>query len=111
MRYPPSGFALLALMGCGADRNDPGPQAQTPTEQITNRIQLSAEMMGNLGITFYTVERGNLQMILEVPGQLVVPDDREWVIRTPSSGRLALAVSRWTSVEAGDVVAELTTPA
>ena len=97
----------LLLVACSPNQAT-GPQ--TPDQPITNRIHLSPEMMGNLGITFADVERGALQIFLEVPGQLVAPDNRKWTIRSPSAGRVALYVSRWATVQQGDVVAELTTP-
>ena len=100
--------ALLLSVGCSSDLTETTPPAVD--QQITNRIQLSPEMMGNLGITFAEVDRGVLQLFLEVPGQLVAPSDRQWTVRTPSAGRVQLRVSRWATVREGEVVAELTTP-
>ena len=91
--------ALLFLASCSPDQTATAPH--TPDQPITNRIQLSPEMMGNLGITFADVERGALQIFLEVPGQLVAPEDRKWIIRTPSAGRVAIHVSRWATVTKG----------
>ena len=104
----PSSVGVLLLVACGADPTEPA--GQEPDTPITNRIQLSPEIMGNLGISFATVESGALQMFLEVPGQLVAPVDRSWTVRAPSEGRAALHVAKWATVEKGDVIAELTTP-
>ena len=100
--------ALFLSVGCGSEPSEtPSPAVD---QQITNRIQLSPEMMGNLGITFAEVDRGVLQVFLEVPGQLVAPSDRQWTVRAPSAGRVQLRVPRWAVVEPGQVVAELITP-
>ncbi len=100
---------LVALSACGPE---PGQhQEDAPQAPPTNKIALTAEAIGNLGITFATVERGVLQQTLDVPGRLRVPDDRHWTVRTPSAGRVRLKVPQWATVERGDVVADLSTPA
>ena len=100
----------LLLVPAGCDSETPQEPGVEPPK-TTNRIALSPEIIGNLGITFAEVTRGRLEHTLDVPGRLIVPDDRHWMVRTPSAGRIALRVERWATVERGDVVAELSTPA
>jgi RND family efflux transporter MFP subunit len=100
--------ALFLLAACGGERTPT--ETHGPQPAVTNHIELSAETIGSLGITFAKVERGRLQRTLEVPGQLAVPAERRWTIRAPADGRLALAVARWAKVETGEMVGDLLSP-
>lgn len=96
---------LLALVAaCGAP--DPVP-TKGGGELPTNRIHVPPEVVGNLGITFRKAEQGRLEIRMDVPGRLEVPEDRRWSIRAPAAGRVRLLKERWAQVRAGERIGEL----
>jgi membrane fusion protein (multidrug efflux system) len=95
-------LALLAACS-GAD---PAPEA-TATDVPTNRIHAPSEVVANLGITFRKAEQGRLELHMEVPGRLEVPEDRRWILRAPAAGRVRLGKERWARVRAGERIGEL----
>lgn len=99
---------ILCVPACapGDGVKDPGQQAPA----ITNRLAVPPAVVGNLGITFEQATRGRLGTWHQVPGQLEVPESSRFSLRAPARGRIVATVARWASVEAGAVVAELSSP-
>ncbi len=85
---------LFALGGCGgaAPTATVGVAAPPP---ITNRIALPPEVVANLGITFEKARRGRLETRLRVPGRVEIAPEARYVVRAPSSGRVAMRAARW----------------
>ncbi len=104
-------LALTALsMLASCSRDDPSEAPNKADTSITNRIAVPSEVVANLGITFAQATRGKVGSWIPVPGELYVPGSHRWNLRAPAQGRLTAVAPRWKEVEAGDVVAELTTP-
>ncbi len=104
-------LALTALsMLASCSRDDPSEAPNKADTSITNRIAVPSEVVANLGITFAQATRGKVGSWIPVPGELYVPGTHRWNLRAPAQGRLTAVAPRWKEVEAGDVVAELTTP-
>lgn len=103
-------IAVLAVLGgCGGGAPSEQPR-RSSAPAITNRIPLPAEVVANLGITFEKARRGRLETRLRIPGRVEVAPEARFVVRAPSSGRLALKTARWQRVAKGEVVAELLSP-
>ncbi len=96
-------FATLAAACGGAARAPESPGVEPPT----NRIHVPAEVVANLGITFRQAESGRLEIRMEVPGRLEVPEERRWMLRAPARGRMRIAKERWSEVRAGERIGEL----
>jgi RND family efflux transporter MFP subunit len=98
-------MSVLSFWAC--DRTvDDQPPAKAP--EITNRIELSSEVINNLGITFVQATRGKLGKWKQVPGELEVPESSRWTIRTPARARLLSVVPRWRVLVKGAEIARLT---
>ena len=100
--------SLLGNAACTRTEQAAEPVATTPT--ITDRIEISPEIVNNLGITFETAVRGKLGVWHPVPGQLEVPESRRWTLRAPARARLESIAARWQVMERDAVVATLTSP-
>ena len=103
------GGCLLTLVACSGAHEEPhSPTAEdTPP---TNRLDVSPDVVANLGIRFATATRGKVGRWLTVPGELHVPPHHQWSVRAPATGRLLRTAPPWSVVQAGDVVAELQSP-
>lgn len=102
------GSVLLVLQGCSQEPVQGDEQAGSP--QVTNRLAVPPDVVNNLGITFEAATRGRLGLWRQVPGELVVPDRSQWVLRAPARGRVVSTASRWTAVDAGEVLVTLASP-
>lgn len=101
---------LISLApGCGArgtdrDESSAGGAAPATTKADTpasNRIDIPAPVRSNLGITFATVERRNVERTLRVPGRFELLPTARREHRAPLSGRVELLVSQYQTVEPG----------
>jgi multidrug resistance efflux pump len=102
---------VLALSACSTD----DPPAEEHSEDTapagpTNRIDIPAAVVQNLGITFAKVERRRVDRTLRVPGAFEVPPEAERVYRMPVGGRIALLVAQYGRVQAGDAIATVDSP-
>lgn len=100
---------LSMALGCS-----PEPPAQPPEgagPELTNRIPVPPEVITNIGITFATAERGRLHHWLRVSGSLELPDDRRWRITAPVQGRIEMRVRVGESIQEGDTLGTLKSPA
>lgn len=100
---------LAALSGCGGGTS-PEASRKSVAPAITNRIPLPADVVANLGITFEKAKRGRLETRLRIPGRVEVAPEARFVVRAPSSGRIALGAARWQHVVKGEVLGELVSP-
>ena len=96
----------LLTVGC-QDAEEPSAPKTGGGAPPTNRIQVTEDIQSNLGITWVTARRGRLEQRVSVPGELVAPPGRQWMIRAPLPGTLAKVAAQWSPVKEGDVVAEL----
>jgi hypothetical protein len=106
------GAALFLFVCAGCSREepsgDPAPQGQTSTP--TNRLQVPPEVVNNLGITFESATRGKLGVWRSIPGRLEVPEGKRFTLRSPAAARVLTTAARWQRVQAGDVLATLSSP-
>jgi len=99
---------ILSLLSTGCGKTDDSRPDGAPAEKPpSNHIELSDDIRTNLGITWATAREGRLEQRISIPGELVPPPDRQWVMRAPFAGTLTNVAARWTPVKAGDVVADL----
>ena len=105
-------IVVCGLLGTSCDNAAPdsGGAGDNSTETITNRIDIPPRVVRNLGITFAAVSRGKVGRWLDVPGELYVPETHQWRLRAHAHGRVRRVAPRWTSVQPGDVVAEIVSP-
>lgn len=96
----------LLTAGCQDPQPSPAPTSHAGAPP-TNRIKVTADIQANLGMTWASARRGQLEHRVAIPGELVAPPDRKWTIRAPLSGTVAKIAGRWSPVKEGDVVAEL----
>jgi membrane fusion protein (multidrug efflux system) len=102
-------MGALALAGCPAKQAGSASKASSAPAP-TNRIAVPIEVRDNLGITFVEARRGRVESRMRVPGRLEAPRDGRWTVRAPAPGRVLLTKQRLDRVEAGEVIAQLTTP-
>lgn len=98
-------FAALALGSCGPDAAPARPGVSEKV--ITNRLAVTPEIVGNLGISFERATRGQLGVWITIPGELVIPEHGRFALRAPAPGRVMKILPRWSNVARGDVVAEI----
>lgn len=101
-----AGLALcLALTSCS---KAPDSTAEAPAPPApSNRIELSAEVISNLGVTFARARSGRLAEVIDVPGRLHAAPAGRQVVRAPHAGAVRLAVLPFEQVAKGRVLAEL----
>ncbi len=104
--------ALVALTACDRPPAEDGaPRAATASPAPTNRVDISAAVRQNLGITFARVEERNVGRTLRVPGrfELVPTARREY--RVPLDGQVELLVEQYQPIEVGTPLYRLDAPA
>ncbi len=77
----------------------------------TNRVSIPASVRSNLGISFARVERRRVEHTLRVPGRFEYLPTARREYRTPVPGRVDLLVEQFQSVNAGDPLYRLDSPA
>jgi multidrug efflux pump subunit AcrA (membrane-fusion protein) len=107
-------ITLLALQGCG----DNAEQAAKPTDPNaahtaapSNRVAIPPAVRSNLGITFATVERRQIQDTLRVPGQFEYMPTAKREYRTMLAGRVEILVDQFDHVEQGTPLYRIDSPA
>lgn len=98
--------ALFHFVGC-SDDHEHGAHEKPETPAITNRINLSSDIISNLGITFSKVSSGKLGSWISVPGKLEVPREKRYVLSAPASGRIFWKIDRLSYVERGTPLATI----
>ncbi len=100
-------LSALLVGGCGEGPEPSAASAESEAPAISNRIDVPAEVVANLGITFRQAKRGRLETRMSIPGRLIAPPDRRWDVRTPFGGTVRIRKRLGEPVAKGDVVAEL----
>jgi multidrug efflux pump subunit AcrA (membrane-fusion protein) len=107
-------IAMLALQGCG----DNAEQAAQPTDPTTahtatptNRVAIPPAVRSNLGITFATVERRQIQDTLRVPGRFEYMPTAKREYRTMLAGRVEILVDQFDRVEQDTPLYRIDSPA
>ncbi|MBC8203521.1 MAG: HlyD family efflux transporter periplasmic adaptor subunit [Planctomycetes bacterium] len=105
-------FTILLLLSCSESS---APVEQTPddsshTSTPTNRVAIPAAVRSNLGITFATVERRQLQDTLRAPGKFEYLPSAKREYQTMLSGQIDLLVDQFEKVETGQALFRVTSP-
>lgn len=112
------GLALITVVGhcllCGCERKDQEIAAVTPAHSQdaapSNRIDISAAVRQNLGITFAKVQVREVARTLRVPGrfELLPTATREY--RAAAGGTVEVLVSQYQTVAVGTLLYQLRSP-
>ncbi len=103
---------LLFLLGC-SNSSTPIEQAEDDSSHTsipTNRVAIPAAVRSNLGITFATVERRQLQDTLRAPGRFEYLPSAKREYQTMLSGQIDLLVDQFDKVEHGQALFRVTSP-
>lgn len=101
---------LLESAGCTREHGHDHSDATGDTEAApTNRIELPADSVANLGVTFARARRGRLEEVLSVPGFLAAPETHRFEFRAPAAGVVRAIAPAYSRVAKGEVVAHLVT--
>lgn len=111
-RHAPWLLLLLALAACTAETPPPPPATggDTAPAAITNRIDIPAKVVDNLGITFVKVESRRVEQTLRVPGFFESPPEARRDYQAMLPGRVQLLVRQYQVVEAGTPLFTLEAP-
>lgn len=102
--------AVIALL-CASCTPPPEPrEMHGGGEAPTNRIDIPDAVVQNLGITFATVERRRVEQTLRLAGAFESPPEAQRDYSAPLAGRVALHVSEYGSVDAGELIATIDSP-
>ena len=105
-------LVLLALQGCG-DKTKDKPTMQTEISAAStpsNRVAIPPAVRANLGITFATAERRNLQETLHAPGRFEYLPSAKREYRTMLNGKIELLVSQFEHVTEGTPLFRIESP-
>lgn len=106
--------AMFALQGCG-DNAEHSAQATDPNTShaatTTNRVAIPPAVRSNLGITFATVERRQIQDTLRVPGRFEYMPTATREYRTMLAGRVEILVNQFERVKKGTPLYRIDSPA
>lgn len=97
-------FALIACDRGGGIDDSSAPESGTPSAEASgdsNRIAIPPSVRANLGISFVTVERRQIEQTLRAPGRFEYLPTARREYRTPLPGRVELLVQQFDRVEAG----------
>ncbi len=106
-------FTAALLISCHDSQDtspDMAPAAETPAAGDGSRLNVSAAVQRNLGITFATVERRAVSQTLRVSGQFELMPTARRDYHSAVSGRVELRVRQYDPVTAGDVIATIDSP-
>jgi multidrug efflux pump subunit AcrA (membrane-fusion protein) len=109
-------LASIALTGCDHtdDHDHDHPTTQTtdsePPPSNPNVIAIPASVRQNLGITFAKPEYRRVANTLRVPGRFELLPTARHELRAPFGGRVELLVKQYDAVQAGQVVARISSP-
>ena len=105
-------ITVLALQGCGREPS-PVVAADRETTQATtpsNRVAIPPAVRSNLGITFVTVERRQIQDTLRVPGKFEYMPTAKREYRTMLAGRVEILVDQFDHVKEGTLLYRIDSP-
>jgi hypothetical protein len=111
-----SALTVSALVACGCDKRDggePAPASQTQAAAPpppSNRIDLSATVRQNLGITFAKIERRRVASIIRVPGRFELLPSARREYRATLPGWVHLLVRQYDEIQKGTPVYEMDSP-
>ena len=103
------GGIFLFVSGCSSPQTKKEKQ-KDERPPVTNRINLSNDIITNLGITFQKVSFGKLGKWVAVPGKLQIPRENRYTLWSPVKGRIYWEKNRLEWITKGDVVAIIETP-
>ncbi len=105
-------ITIFVLLGCS--KNKPKPEKPTISDVShalpTNRVAIPQTVRDNLGITFATVERRQLEDTLRSPGRFEYLPSAKREYRTMLSGKIDLLVNQFDSVEKGQLLFRIHSP-
>ncbi len=112
MNYVLPLFVTVALIGCGDRSNEPADTEPQPAhaDTPTNRVAIPMSVRKNLGITFATVERRQLQDTLRAPGMFEYLPSAKREYRTMLDGKIELLVNQFEQVESGTPLYRIDSP-
>jgi multidrug efflux pump subunit AcrA (membrane-fusion protein) len=110
--------AAAAMVAAGCDEGRTGHShatAATPATQPapttpTGQVDIPAQVRKNLGITFARAEYRRVANTLRVPGRFELPPTARHEIRAPFGGRVELLVTQYQTIQAGQVIARISSP-
>ena len=105
-----SSILLGATVGCSSE-SEPPSQQHEQTELPSNRVAIPPAVRANLGITFATVERRQLQDTLRAPGRFEYLPSAKREYRTMLAGRVELLVQQFEIVKKGTPLYRVDSPA
>ncbi|MCH2137200.1 MAG: HlyD family efflux transporter periplasmic adaptor subunit [Phycisphaerales bacterium] len=109
-------LATAVLVGCEPPASTPptAEHSHTSTDTRapvpTNRIDIPPAVRGNLGVTFATVERRNVESTLRLPGSFETIPSARRDYATAMAGRVQLLVKQFEAVSAGTPLYRLDAP-
>lgn len=116
-RGPLSVLAVLCLLvGCINDPAEHTEGVETSSAPVVDDsviesgIAVPSEVRQNLGITFATVERRQVQNTLRVPGAFEVMPNARHEYRAPLAGHIRTNVKQFAAVNKGDLLFSLDSP-
>jgi hypothetical protein len=102
---------VLALAGCGAPPTPTDHDDHDHDHPSTSGIVLTPGIEANLGITWATAEERVVRGVLRLPGRFESEPEARRTYQAPLAGRVTVVVRPYQRVEAGQVLARLTSPA
>lgn len=113
-RFTPMLIMGLALVPCACDSSDSDapsvPATQPSPSGKAGRIDVPASVRQNLGITFARAEYRRVERTLRAPGRFELLATARHEVRASFAGRVELLVKQYAPVEAGQVVARISSP-
>lgn len=104
-------YGSLLITGCKQQSNDArAAQEQEAPAAATNRIDISATVRSNLGITFAKVERRRVDGTLRMPGAFELQPLARNEYRLMLPGTVQFEVDQYQRVEAGDLLYRFRSP-
>lgn len=107
-------ITLLTLQGCGDNAEQSAQPTNTNTAHTgtpSNRVAIPPAVRSNLGITFATVERRQIQDTLRVPGRFEYMPTAKREYGTMLAGRVEILVDQFDHVEKGTALYRIDSPA
>jgi multidrug efflux pump subunit AcrA (membrane-fusion protein) len=105
-------LSFFILQGCGNDSQDTPavPPATSHTNVPTDRVAIPPAVRANLGITFATVERRQIQDTLRAPGRFEYLPSAKRQYRTMLPGKIELYVKQFENVTQGTLLYSIDSP-
>ena len=108
-------LTILMLQSCSGTSEEKGPastDAASPhTSMPSNRVAIPLAVQSNLGITFATAERRQLQDTLRAPGKFEYLPSAKREYRTMFPGKIELLVTQFDPVEKDTLLYKIDSPA